>query len=118
MIGTIKLKKRKKNEKPEVFISLYPKTNEDFAIVGLKNVLSVSNKSVGVAQLKKFVFNHINTKYKDKEAPFDKSKLALEGIKLSIAQRTLDDFELVEEVRKKSSEEGTFFVFYEVTFQN
>jgi len=38
---------------------------------------------VGIAQLKKFLFNHLVNKYKDKEPPY-KGKAAIDGVLLMI----------------------------------
>lgn len=108
----------KQQDGSDLFISLYPKTPEDFNIVGLKNVLSVSkNKPVGIAQLKKFLFNHLVNKYKDKEPPY-KGKAAIDGIILSLKDRPLENFEAVEDLKKKNGENSNLMIYYEISFKD
>jgi len=49
----------------------------------LKNALSAPrSKPVSAAQLKKFLLNHILTKYKKEEnPPFEKSEASIEGVR-------------------------------------
>ncbi len=53
-------------------------------IVGLKNALSAPRaKPVSAAQLKKFLLNHILTKYQKSESPpFEKSEATIEGVRI------------------------------------
>jgi len=109
----------KAKDGPDFFFSLYPKSEADHKIVGLKNALSAPrSKPVSAAQLKKFLLNHVLTKYKkDENPPFEKSEASIEGIVLSLKERPLENHETVEDLKKKGGENTNLFIYYEIKFK-
>jgi hypothetical protein len=109
----------KTKETQDYFFSLYPKSDDDWKIVGLKNALSAPrSKPVSAAQLKKFLLNHVLTKYKNSEnPPFEKAEASIEGIILSLKDRALENNETIEDLKKKVGDTTNLFIYYELAFK-
>jgi len=121
-IKTRKQIKQKKTEKPEesdFYFTIYPKTDKDLAIAGLKNAIKASKtKPLDVFQLKKFLLQHILEKYKDKDTDlFDKREVGFSKILLSIKDKVLEDQETLEELKKKNRDVTSFILYYELLFK-
>jgi len=103
----------------DFYFTIYPKTEKDLQIVGLKNAIKASKtKPLDVYQLKKFLLQHILEKFRDKETDlFDKSQVGFDKISLSIKERTLEDTETLEELKKKNGNNNSFILYYELLFK-